>query len=224
MSEEKKFKPIKRPRWTQWRKVAQHITAHCAIEPFHFFYSRFSHTGRENIAGHKGPFLVVSNHLSYYDPPLMVVSTGIPLAFMAKVELNSSPILKPIMDFYGTIIIDRDKPSLSTIRTVKEAFQSGWSVGIFIEGTRNKTPGVLGKPHIGAAYFAWANKVPIIPLGLVGTNVKWGKARGAVGPIIQPSADLEATTWEIMESLSKLTGWELPERTELLDQESAHKI
>jgi 1-acyl-sn-glycerol-3-phosphate acyltransferase len=121
------------------------------------------------------------------------------------------------MDFYGTIIIDRDKPSVSTIRTIKEAFQCGWSVGIFIEGTRNKTPGTLGKPHTGPAYFAWANKVPIIPVGFTGTNIRWGKARAAIGPLIYPSEDLEATTWEIMESLSKLTGWALPERTKTLE-------
>jgi 1-acyl-sn-glycerol-3-phosphate acyltransferase len=201
----------KNTKYSPFLWTAQMITAKVAIEPFHFFYSRFHATGRENIHG-KGPFLVVSNHLSYFDPPLLVVSTQIPMAFIAKTELFDVRGLKELIKFYGAIPINRGKPSLSSIRAVKQVFQAGWSVGIFIEGTRNKTPGVLGQPHEGPAYFAWSNQVPIIPLGLLGTNKRFGKAEGHIGKIIQPSEDLQKTTWEIMESLSQLTGYAMPER------------
>src|SRR5271154_6594699 len=188
--------------------LKQKLTADLIIIPFHFFYSRFQHTGRENITG-RGPFLVVSNHLSYFDPPLLVISNGEPLIFVAKKELFQIPLFSKLIKFYGTVSIDRGKPSLASIRSVKKAFDAGWSVGIFIEGTRNKTPGILGHPHVGPAYFAWANKVPIVPVGLMGTNKRFGKASASIGKLIQPSADLEKTSWEIMQSLSELTGWQL---------------
>jgi 1-acyl-sn-glycerol-3-phosphate acyltransferase len=198
--------------------LKQKLTADLIINPFHTIYSRFSYSGRENIVG-TGPFLVVSNHLSYFDPPLMVVSTGEPLIFVAKKELFSMPVFRHVVRFFEAIAIDRDKPSLSSMRAVKQAFEAGWSIGIFIEGTRNKTPGALGQPQLGPAYFAWANKVPIVPVGLIGTEVRFGKATAKIGKLIQPSQDLESTTWEVMNSLAELTGWQLPERTRLtLDQ------
>jgi 1-acyl-sn-glycerol-3-phosphate acyltransferase len=193
--------------------LKQKLTANLVINPFHAIYSRFSHEGRENIVG-PGPFVIVSNHLSYFDPPLLVTSTGEPLIFVAKKELLHIPIFHYVIEFFGSIGIDRGKPSKESIREVKKAIDAGWSIGIFIEGTRNKTPGVLGKPHIGPAYFAWSNKVPIIPVGLIGTNKRFGKAQARIGKLIQPSRDVNATTWEIMESLSALTGYGLPPRPE----------
>jgi len=191
--------------------LKQKLTANLVICPFHAIYSRFSHEGRENIVG-DGPFVIVSNHLSYFDPPLLVISTGEPLIFVAKKELFHIPLFHYVIKFFDSIGIDRGKPSTTSIREVKKAIEAGWSIGIFIEGTRNKTPGVLGKPHIGPAYFAWSNKIPIIPVGLIGTNKRFGKATARIGKLIQPSRDINKTTWEIMESLSELTGFSLPPR------------
>lgn len=88
---------------------------------------------------------------------------------------------------------------------------------MFIEGTRPKTPGVLGPPHLGAAYFAKSNNVPILPVGLIGTAEKGEKAFAHIGKIIQPSDDFEKTTWEIMESLSQLTGFKIREDRKLAE-------
>jgi len=193
--------------------LKQRLTANLVICPFHAIYSRFSCEGRENVVG-TGPFVIVSNHLSYFDPPLLVISTGEPLIFVAKKELFQIPIFNHVIKFFDSIGIDRGKPSTSSIREVKKAIDAGWSIGIFIEGTRSKTPGVLGKPHIGPAYFAWSNKLPIVPVGLIGTNKRFGKARAKIGKLIQPSRDINGTTWEIMASLSELTGYGLPPRQE----------
>jgi 1-acyl-sn-glycerol-3-phosphate acyltransferase len=191
--------------------LKQRLTADLVIWPFHTLYSRFSYEGRENVVG-KGPFVIVSNHLSYFDPPLLVISTGEPLIFVAKKELLNIPVFNHVIKFFGSIGIDRGKPSRDSIREVKRAIDAGWSIGIFVEGTRSKTPGILSKPHIGPAYFAWSNKIPIVPVGLIGTNKRFGKARAKIGKLIQPSKDVNQTTWEIMESLSELTGYALPPR------------
>lgn len=159
-----------------------------------------------------GNFLIVANHLSNWDPPLMVIAAWRPMGFVAKEELFDKPRFGKLIEFYGAISVNREKPERSTIKSVKQIFGKGWCLGMFIEGTRSKTPGVLGRPHLGPAWFARSNNVPIIPLGIVGTEVKGGDVVVRVGKPIQADHDLEATTWRIMESLADLTGFELRHR------------
>lgn len=209
MSKELKEHDLKR--FNPTRAFIQMATARLFVGPYHYVHNRLKVTGRENVPK-KGPFLVVSNHLSYYDPPIVVISVNRPMGFIAKKELFTKAWLRNLINFFGAIQIDREKPSLSTMRAIKRVFQAGWSVGIFIEGTRNKTPGTLGQPHLGPAYLAWTNRVPILPVGLVDTPDPKRGAKVHFGKIIQPSADLDKTTWEIMASIAKLTGWALPEQ------------
>lgn len=201
----KRFNPL--------RAAVQMATARFFVGPFHYWYNHLSVEGHEHVPD-KGPFLVVSNHISYFDPPIVVIAVDRPMGFIAKKELFEKPLLRPLIDFFGAIEIDRDKPSLSSIRKVKQVFKAGWSVGIFIEGTRNKTPGTLGQPHVGPAYFAWTNKVRILPVGLLKTKAT-ERSQGAIvrfGPMIDASEDLDATTWRIMANIAELIGWSLPER------------
>lgn len=193
------------------RQYRYRLTARYFFAPLYAIYHRMEISGRENIP--EGPVLVVGNHLSNADPPLLAVVTDKPVSFIAKRELYEVPLLRPLILQYGAISIDRDKPEVSTFKAVKEVFKHGWSIGMFIEGTRNKTPGVLGQPHEGPAYFAKMLKAPILPVGLLGTNKAWGKGYARVGKPLQWSNDLDKTTWEIMEALSELTGYALPPRT-----------
>jgi 1-acyl-sn-glycerol-3-phosphate acyltransferase len=168
-------------------------------------------TGRENVP-RETPVLIVANHLSYWDPPLLAHSTMRAMGYVAKEELFDKPFFGKLIELYCAISIKRDRPDKSTIRSVKSIFQAGWCVGMFIEGTRNPHPGVMGQPHLGAAYFARANKVPILPIGLVGTNDIGGHAYVHVGKLMPYGNDLEETTWRIMEALSDLTGFKIESR------------
>lgn len=213
---EKDVKNLDIERFNPRRAVIQMAIARFLVGPFHKIYNRLKVEGRNNIPD-DGPFMIVSNHLSYFDPPIVVVSFNRPAGFIAKKELYNNPWFTTLIKFLGAIKIDRDKPSLSTIRAVKKVLQAGWSVGIFIEGTRNRTPGILGTPHLGPAYLAWSNKVRILPVGLLNTNNRKSGALVRFGKVIEPSEDLEATTWKIMASISELTGWTLPNRSNPLD-------
>jgi 1-acyl-sn-glycerol-3-phosphate acyltransferase len=204
-------------RFNKTRALVQMATARLFVGPFHYVYNRLQVTGRKHIPK-RGPFLVVSNHLSYFDPPIVVISVDRPMGFVAKKELFEKAWLNALINFFGAIEVDREKPSLSTMRTIRRVFQAGWSVGIFIEGTRNRTPGTLGQPHLGPAYLAWSNRVPILPAGLLNTNDRNSGAIVRFGKLIQPSADLEATTWEVMRSIAELTGWALPKRKRIKEK------
>ena len=199
------FNPVS---FTPFRKTVHMLTARYFLYPIYFVRNRVKVFGRENVPKDT-PCLIVGNHLSHFDPPLLCIACDVPMAYVAKEELFEVPILKNLINFYGAIPINRGKPQKSSVKTVKKIFQAGWNVGMFIEGTRSKTPGQLGQPHLGAAYFAYSNNVPILPVGLVDTNKSWKQAEARIGKPFQPSKDLEKTTWETMERLSELTGYKI---------------
>jgi len=195
-----------------YRKITELLTATGIEWYYKCFYGRLTILGRENIPKGSGPYLIVGNHLSNWDPPMLVVATRLNMGFVAKEELYKSKKFGKLIEFYGAISVKRDKPEKSTFKSVKKIFEQGWSVGMFIEGTRNKTPGVMSRPHLGPAYFAKANRVPILPVGILGTNQKGGHAILHVGKPIPCGDNLEETTWQIMEALSELTGFRIEHR------------
>lgn len=172
--------------------------------------NRLEYSGRENIPA--GPCVFVGNHLSNWDPGLIAWVTDRPISYLAKKELYTDKFFRNLVLMYGAISVDRDRPEKSTFKAVKEMLAKGWSLGMFIEGTRSKTPGLLGQPQMGAAYFAKLNKLPIVPVGIIGMHVKNGKAYAKIGKPIQAEGTLEEISWKIMESLADLTGYKLPAR------------
>ena len=191
------------------RAIFQMLVAHYVVGPYYHFFKHLRVTGQDNVP-RDTPLIIVSNHISNFDPPIACIASDRRTCFVAKKELFENRYLAWLITLLGAITIDREKPSHSSIKKVRKAIQAGWCVSIFIEGTRSKIPGSLGPPHTGAAYFAISNKLPILPIGLIDTNKK-GECYARIGKIIQPGPDIETTTWEIMRSLSELTGLRLPE-------------
>jgi 1-acyl-sn-glycerol-3-phosphate acyltransferase len=167
--------------------------------------------GKENLPK-KGAYVLVANHLSDSDPPAIGIQVGKPVAFMAKEELFERPIFGRVIALLGAISIDREKPEPSTFKAIRQVLKSGRPILTFIEGTRSRTPGVLGIPHTGPAYLARSNKVPIVPVSIVGSNDRTSKIYVTFGKPMQPGADLDETSWRIMEEISKLSGFKLPPR------------
>lgn len=195
------------------RRGVYTATARYFFGTMYGIYHRLEVTGRDKLP--PSPFIVVANHLSNNDPPLMSAVVGRPTAFLAKEELYDFPFVRQFCLYFGAISVDRDRPGPSTFKAVKKAFEAGWNLGLFIEGTRSKTPGMLGTPHEGPAYFARANKALIVPVGLVGTDKPWGKAYAHIGDPMEPKKDLQECTWDIMRALSELSGLSLPPTKEV---------
>lgn len=165
--------------------------------------------GRENLPK-DGAYVLVANHLSDSDPPAIGINVGKPVAFMAKEELFSRPIFGRAIALLGAVSVNREKPEPSTFKAIRQVLKSGRPLLTFIEGTRTKTPGVLGTPHTGPAYIARSNKVPIVPASIVGSNDKNSKMYITFGQPLEPGDDLDETTWRIMQKLSEMTGFALP--------------
>jgi len=126
--------------------------------------------GRENIAPGE-PFVVMSNHQSHYDIPVLYQALRIPLRMVAKKEIFRIPFMAGAMRAAGFVEIDRKDPA-SAIRALKLAHaQLGDAVSLWIapEGTRSKT-GRLGKFKKGGFHLAKEAGMRILPVAIDGTR------------------------------------------------------
>jgi 1-acyl-sn-glycerol-3-phosphate acyltransferase len=138
------------------------------IAPTFNTYFRGRIYGLEKIP-QTGPGIIVSNHASYFDPPILGAAMGRPVAFMAKEELFEIPVLKEGIRLYGAYPVKRASADRSAIKAATEMLKQGWLAGLFLEGTR--TPdGRIHEPKLGAALIAAKNQVPLIPVCLWGTE------------------------------------------------------
>lgn len=128
---------------------------------------RMQVTGREHEP-QDGPFIAVSNHWSAFDPPVLGAALRRKVHFMAKQELFEIPLLRSWMRCIGTFPVRRGEPDRQAIRTALRVLERGGVVGIFPEGTRNPR-GYLLPAEPGAAFLALKARVPILPVGILGT-------------------------------------------------------
>jgi 1-acyl-sn-glycerol-3-phosphate acyltransferase len=131
-------------------------------------YFRGKIHGAENVP-QKGALVIVSNHASNFDPPIVSNCVRRPVAYMAKEELFKVPILNQAIALYGAYPVNRGSADRQAIRSALEFLEAGWAVGLFLEGTR--TPdGKINDPKRGAALIAAKAKAPILPVCLWGTE------------------------------------------------------
>lgn len=116
----------------------------------------------------EGQYLVVANHRSIIDPPIMELvleKTTIFGRWVSKKELYNSFFFGLFVRNAGSILLDREKSQMSGFfADIKEATKKGDSIYIFPEGTRNKTEATLGSFKEGSRIIALKNRLPILPL------------------------------------------------------------
>lgn len=132
-------------------------------------WSKREVVGLENVPRH-GPAILASNHLNLADPPLLAALVPRRLIFMAKLELWSTPIIGPLYGLYGCIPVRRFEADVAALRRAEKVLRQGHVLVMFPEGTRSRHPG-LGKGHPGTAVIALRSGVPIVPVGVSGTEV-----------------------------------------------------
>lgn len=138
------------------------------VSPVLHGYLRGRIYGAENVPK-DGPLVVVSNHASDFDPPIVSCSLRRPVAFMAKEELFKIPVLKQGIELYGAYPVKRGSADRSAIRAAINCLTEGWAVGLFLQGTRT-TDARITEPKLGAALIAAKAKVPLLPVSLWGTQ------------------------------------------------------
>lgn len=121
--------------------------------------------GIENIP--EEPCVFIGNHTSILDIPLIFHTVDRNVGFIAKKELEKTPILGYWIKKTGSIFIDRENPrnAIKSINDGVKNIKNGYSMTIFPEGTRSKT-GEVGEFKKGSFKLATKAKVPIVPVSI----------------------------------------------------------
>ncbi len=131
-------------------------------------FFRIKISGRENVPK-SGGFILASNHISYFDPPLMGSFCGRELHFMAKKELFRNKIFGALIRHFNSHPVNRSGFDKSAIETAVSLLKNDQPMLIFPEGTRAKGVDFLpARP--GVALIARAAEKPIIPALVYGSN------------------------------------------------------
>jgi 1-acyl-sn-glycerol-3-phosphate acyltransferase len=116
-----------------------------------------------------GGLVLAINHLHWIDIPLVGVMSPRDIDFVAKVEATSFPGLGRFLEWHGTIGIRRGESDRDAVRRMRESAREGRVVGLFVEGTRQKS-GRPGTAQPGAAMVALQEDVPLMPVAVYGTQ------------------------------------------------------
>ncbi len=167
-----------------------------------------------------GPVIVAVNHLNFLDPPLVLF--GVHYKFITVLIAEKWADLWPINWFargIGGIFVQRGEVDRQALNGCLEVLQAGGVIGLAPEGTRSRT-GVMQRAKPGVAYLATKANVPVLPIGISGSEsivAEWRRLRRphilvAVGePILlariegkHKTAQLQARSDEVMCAIAAL--------------------
>lgn len=130
-----------------------------------WFRVRFE--GADNLPK-QGPVLLVANHASYLDPPLVGMGVAREVDFLAQAGLATFGPLRWWLSQVGVTLINRDAPSKEAMRLLSNYLRSGDVVGIFPEGTRSRD-GSIGPFKSGVDFLVRRGKATVVPVGIDGS-------------------------------------------------------
>lgn len=166
-----------------------------------FFDVRVS--GLENIPDEN--YILAGNHKSMWDIILLATSIPTNIRFMAKKELFDNALLECFFSKAGAFPVDRDNIDINAIKTSLRLLKEGETIGIFPEGTRNKTKAITLPFKEGVTRIATKTKKVIVPFGIDG-DYKLGKQINLnIGePIDMTIIDKEYQTQYLEEKVKEL--------------------
>ena len=130
--------------------------------------TRWDVRGKENVPS-QGAVMIVANHMNLADPPLLGVSLGRKAMFVAKKELFQFRPLASFMRGIGAFPISRGKINTKAMRQANQVLAQGQVLAMFPEGMRSYSA-QLQPAFSGSALIALRCCVPIIPVGIIGTE------------------------------------------------------
>ena len=124
--------------------------------------------GRERVP-RTGAYIVAPSHRSILDVPFAAYITGRPIRFLAKDDLFTTPLGRRLFDALGAVEVERGTADRGAMRALEAVLAAGEPVAIFPEGTRHAGP-EIAELFAGAAYLSVKFGVPIVPVGIGGSE------------------------------------------------------
>ena len=149
------------------------------LKPLAFAVMRLAFGLRSRGAEHvpaTGPVLLVANHASFLDPPLVGGASPRPLSFLAKAELFRIPLFGGLIHRLNAHPLRREGGDAGALRTALRVLKNGGALLVFPEGTRGQE-GILGPAKPGAGMLAVLGGAPVIPVYVRGSGRAWPRGR-----------------------------------------------
>ena len=148
---------------------------HTVVPPVAKLVWRPEVAGLENVP-RTGAVIIASNHLSFADSLVIPIVAPRKVHFLAKSDYFTGrgvkgALQKAWFEGMGMLPVDRDDPkaALGSLDTALEVLRRGEAFGLYPEGTRSRD-GRLNRGRTGVAHLALTAGVPVVPVGLTGTE------------------------------------------------------
>ena len=167
------------------------------------FYLLFTpkYNNQKNIP--KGvPVVLAGNHKSNFDCASLVCSTRRVIHFLAKKELLDTK-MKCFFKGMGIIPVDRKKKNGKALDSAINCLNQNKVIGIFPEGTINKTDDIIMPFKFGAVKMASSTNAYIVPFSITGKYRMFGGLTITFGKAYKVSCDLEKENNILMEKVQK---------------------
>jgi cytidylate kinase len=171
---------------------------------------RLEARGTEHVPA-RGPLLLVSNHSSLLDPPIVGGACPRQLTFLAKAELFGVPGFGRLIHALNARPVRREGADAAALRVALRVLEQGGALLVFPEGTRGPE-GRLREPKPGAALLAVLSRAPVVPVFVRGTGRAWprgqrlprpAKVRVTFGPPLRFERPVGADKKEYYDSVSR---------------------
>ena len=168
--------------------------------------------GKENILK-EGSILIVGNHKHLFDQCLAIIATKRPIHYMAKKEYFKGKFAW-FFKMVGCIPVDRSRKDENAKKKALEVLNNGYALGLFPEGTRNKTEQFLLPFKYGAVSMANKTDSYLVPFGITGDYkfrsknlmIRFGKPFKADDDLEKANKKLEAEVEKLMRENLKNSG------------------
>ena len=161
---------LHRPGMSRAQRVAWTVARTFVVTVAKIWF-RYEVHGKENLPT-EGAFILSPNHRSNLDTPLLPVIRRDPIRFMGKESLwQAGKAAAWFLDTLGGFPVERDSADRAALRLAEDILANGEPLVMFPEGTRQSGPIVEEENmHSGPSFLAGRQQVPIIPVGIGGSE------------------------------------------------------
>ena len=176
------------------------------LKPIYKFYYNPKIYNKEVLKDLESPLIFAGNHIHVMDQNNVIISTKKVITYMAKKEYFDSGKTRWFFKMVGCIPVDRQGDTTPATNKALEVLKNGGNIGIFPEGTRNKTKEKLLPFKFGAVSMANKTNATIVPYAIVGKyefrsktlKVKFGS------PFKVENGDLEKANVHLRDTISTM--------------------
>ncbi|MSR46545.1 MAG: 1-acyl-sn-glycerol-3-phosphate acyltransferase [Planctomycetes bacterium] len=159
----------------KWWGVAANNLFKCATWTFFKTCFRLRVEGAHQCP-RRGGLIIVANHVSHFDPPLLGSALPRALVYTPRATLKKSRIYRMLTALLDLEHVERDGRDIGATRRLVERLRAGDAVALFPEQTRSED-GCLKPLSAGFAMLAALAEVPVLPVVIDGAFEAWPRGQ-----------------------------------------------